>query len=138
MSLGPIELFVFGFPGNEFKGEIAPALADLVESGTVRIVDLLFLLKDADGNTAAFEASELDESISAQYVALVDEIQGFLTDEDVEDFAEELEPNSAVALLVVEHLWAKPFADAVVNAGGMLMGSLHVPREVVDEITARA
>jgi hypothetical protein len=136
MSLGPIELFVFGFPDNQFKGEIAPALADLVDAGTIRIVDLLFVIKDADGTTASLEASELDENLSSQYSALVDQVQGFLSDEDVEDFAEELEPNSSIALLVVEHLWAKPFADAVVNAGGMLMGSLHVPREVVDEVTA--
>jgi hypothetical protein len=135
MSLGPIELFVFGFPDNQFKGEIAPALADLVDAGTIRIVDLLFVIKDADGTTASLEASELDENLSSQYSALVDQVQGFLTDEDVEDFAEELEPNSSIALLVVEHLWAKPFADAVVNAGGMLMGSLHIPREVVDEVT---
>ncbi len=136
MSLGPIELFVFGFPGNQFSGEVAPALADLVESGTSRIVDLLFMTKDADGTVAAVEVDELPEDVSGAYATLVDEVQGLLGEEDIEDFAEELEPNSSIGLLVVEHLWAKPFADAVANSGGMLMGSLHVPREVVDELTA--
>lgn len=136
MSLGPIELFVIGFPDNDFTGEIAPALADLVEAGTIRIVDLLFMTKDADGNVASFEINELDDTASEQYGTLVGEVAGLLGEEDVEDFAEELEPNSSIGLLVVEHLWAKPFADAVASSGGMLMGSLHVPRELVDELTA--
>jgi len=136
MSLGPIELFVIGFPENQFTGEVAPALADLVESGTIRIVDLLFITKDAEGNVESLEINELDDSASDQYGTLVDEVEGLIGEEDVEDFGEELEPNSSVALLVVEHLWAKPFADAVANSGGVMMGSLHVPRDVVDELTS--
>src|SRR5262249_55661906 len=125
MSLGPIELFVVGFPENRFTGEIAPALADLVESGTIRGVDLLFITKDADGNVESFEINELDDEITPQYATLVDEVAGLIGEEDVEDFGAELEPNSSVALLVVEHLWAKPFTDAVANSGGVFMGSLH-------------
>jgi hypothetical protein len=64
MSLGPIEMFVVGFPDNGFNGEIAPALSDLVEAGTIRIVDLLFIAKDGDGTVASFEINELDDDIS--------------------------------------------------------------------------
>ena len=121
MSLGPIEIIVVGFPENQFTGEIAPALADLVESGIVRIVDLVFITKDDDGEVAALELNELD--------ALIGE-------EDIEDFGEQLDPGSSIALLVVEHVWAKGFADAVAGSGGVLLESIRIPREVIDELTA--
>src|SRR6185436_15507455 len=121
MSLGPIEMFVVGFPDNGFNGEIAPALADLVESGTIRVVDLLFIAKDADGTVASFE---------------IDEVDNLIGEEDIEDFADELEPGSSIALLVVEHVWAKPFAYAVADSGGQWLGSIHIPRDVVEELTA--
>ena len=54
-EIGPVDYLVVAFPGNQFKGEIAPALADLVEAGTIRIIDLAFVGKDAEGNTASFE-----------------------------------------------------------------------------------
>ena len=60
MTIGPVEYIIVGFPGNKFNGEIAPELVDLVESGTVRILDLIFIGKDADGSVVAFEIDELD------------------------------------------------------------------------------
>jgi hypothetical protein len=136
MSLGPIEVIVVGFPENQFTGEIAPALADLVESGVVRIVDLVFITKDDDGEVAALELNELDEQVSAQYVTLAAELDALIGEEDIEDFGEQLEPGSSIALLVVEHVWAKGFADAVANSGGVLLESIRIPRDVIDELTA--
>jgi uncharacterized membrane protein len=136
MSLGPIEVIVVGFPENQFTGEIAPALADLVESGVVRIVDLVFITKDDDGEVAALELNELDEQVSAQYVTLTAELDALIGEEDIEDFGEQLEPGSSIALLVVEHVWAKGFADAVANSGGVLLESIRIPRDVIDELTA--
>ena len=52
MAIGPVEYIIVGFPGNKFNGEIAPELGKLVESGTIRILDLVFITKDADGNVA--------------------------------------------------------------------------------------
>jgi hypothetical protein len=51
MGIGPVEYMVVAFPGNQFKGEIAPALGDLVDNGTIRVLDLVFITKDQDGNT---------------------------------------------------------------------------------------
>ena len=136
MSLGPIEIIVVGFPENQFTGEIAPALADLVESGIVRIVDLVFIAKDDDGEVAAIELNELDDAISESYLTLVEELDALIGEEDIEDFGEQLEPGSSIALLVVEHVWAKSFADAVANSGGVLVESIRIPREVVEELTA--
>jgi len=136
MSLGPIEIIVVGFPENQFTGEIVPALTDLVEAGTVRIVDLVFVAKDVDGTVAAVELNELDESVSSAYVTLVEELDSLIGEEDIEDFGEDLEPGSSIALLVVEHVWAKSFADAVSNSGGFLIDAIRIPRSVIDELTA--
>jgi hypothetical protein len=62
-EIGPVEYLIVGFPGNEFRGEIAPALADLVEAGTIRIIDIAFASKDQDGEVAAFELSDLDTDV---------------------------------------------------------------------------
>ena len=61
MAIGPVEYIIVGFPGNRFTGEIAPELIKLVESGTVKVLDLIFIGKDAEGNVLAFEIDELDE-----------------------------------------------------------------------------
>ena len=66
-TLGPVEIAVIGFPENKFTGEIAPAIADLVESGTVSILDLVFITKDEDGSVAGVELSELDDEVAAPY-----------------------------------------------------------------------
>ena len=136
MGLGPIEMIVVGFPENQFTGEIAPALADLVESGIVRVVDLVFIAKDDDGTVTAVELNELDSAISDAYVTLVEELDSLIGEEDIEDFGEQLDAGSSIALLVVEHVWAKSFADAVANSGGVLLDSVRIPREVIDELTA--
>ncbi len=58
--IGPVSCAVFGFPGSNFSGEIAPALAELVDKGTIRVLDLVFAMKDLDGNVAVLELEELD------------------------------------------------------------------------------
>lgn len=137
MNLGPVELFVLGFPGNRFTGEIAPALADLVEAGTIRVIDLVFVGKDDDGTVAAFELAELDDDdVAGAYNALVDELSGLISEEDVEDFADELTPGSSAAMLLVEHTWATRFADAIANSGGELIASTHIPRIAIAEALA--
>jgi hypothetical protein len=136
MSLGPIEMIVVGFPGNEFTGEIAPALADLVDAGIVRVVDLVFIAKDDEGNVASVELNELDDAVSSAYSNLVEELDSLIGEEDIEDFGDQLDPGSSIALLVVEHVWAKSFADAVASSGGVLLESIRIPRDVIDQLTA--
>jgi len=63
-SMGPVEYVVIGFPGNRFKGEIVPALAELVDNDVVRIIDVAFIKKDADGDTTMFEYDMLDDVLA--------------------------------------------------------------------------
>jgi hypothetical protein len=130
-ELGPVDYMIVAFPGNEFRGEIAPALADLVEAGTIRIIDLAFVAKDADGDVVALELTELDPKVREGFENLGIEVQGLFNEGDLAAAGEELEPNSSAALLVWENVWAREVAQALRDAGGVLLDFERLPHEVV-------
>jgi len=122
---------VVAFPGNQFKGEIAPALKDLVDSGTIRILDLAFVTKDENGDITALELEDAGSELMAALSWVFEERDGLINDADLEDIGDALDPNSSAAVLVWEDLWAARFADAVEGAGGVMVDIQRVPREVV-------
>jgi Family of unknown function (DUF6325) len=130
MPIGPVEYIVIGFPENRFTGAIVPALTELVDSGTIRIIDLVFVKKDADGSVMSFEFDALEEL--AEYAGLDGEAGGLLNEEDIEIAADALEPNSSAALLVWEDAWAAPLATALREAGGVLLAGERIPYEIVE------
>jgi hypothetical protein len=132
MTIGPVEYLIVAFPGNQFKGEIIPALADLVEAGTIRIIDLAFVMKDADGAVVTAELGDLDSEVFKAFDALSPETMGLLNEEDLAAAGEELDPNSSAALLVWEDTWATTLRDAIVNAGGEVLDLERVPYQVVN------
>jgi hypothetical protein len=134
MTIGPVEYVIIGFPGNDFTGDIAPALAKLIDNNTIRVLDLLFIGKDPAGNVVAFEFDELEQL--ASYAALDGEAGGFISESDIAHAAEALEPNSSAAVLVWEDVWAIEFADAVRASGGVLVEGARIPRDIVDEVLA--
>jgi uncharacterized membrane protein len=136
MSVGPIELLVVKFPGNKFSGEIAPALTELIESGTIRIFDLLFATKDHDGKVTVREIAELDDDEYATIDPLVSDTAGLLTVDDVERLTSKLESNSSAALILFENVWATRFTDAVANANGEVVLNERIPRAVIQELLA--
>jgi hypothetical protein len=131
-EIGPVEYLIVAFPGNQFKGEIAPALADLAQAGTIRIMDIAFVGKDEDGNVAAFELMDLDPEVRQGLENLGIEVSGLFNEEDLEAAGEELEANSSAALLVWENVWAREVADAIRNAGGEIFDFGRVPHDVVE------
>ena len=138
MGIGPVQYMVVAFPGNKFKGEIAPALSDLVEAGTIRIIDLAFIVKDADGSMAGMELEDVGSDVFQAFESLTAERGGFVSEEDLQAVAGALEPNSAAAILVWEDVWATQLTDALANAGGQLVDIQRVPRELVEEAIAWA
>jgi uncharacterized membrane protein len=137
MALGPIEVLMVGFPGNQFNGEILPELERLTTSDTIAIVDGLLLHKDADGEVTFTEFEDISANDDAAALAgLLDQVESLISDEDVEEMAAGLEPNSSAAILVFEHTWAKPLRDAIVDSGGVLAANFRVPGLVVDELLA--
>ena len=131
MSIGPVEYMIVAFPGNRLKGEVVPALAELVEAGTLRIIDLAFVMKDADGVVVTAEMGDLDSEVFKAFDALSPETMGLLNQEDLAAAGEELEPNSSAAMLVWEDVWATKLRDAILNAGGELLDLERIPHEVV-------
>ena len=129
--MGPVDWIVVEFPGTKLNGTIAPILVDYVERGLIRILDLLFLKKDEDGGFEAFEGSDLDDSELGELRALETAMAMVLSEQDVTDLAETIEPGSSAAVLVWENLWAAPFASAVRHAGGQLVASGRIPIQAV-------
>ena len=130
-ELGPVDWIVVEFPGSKFNGEIAPALQDLVQKGTIRVLDLLMMKKDEDGELEAFELSDLDPSEVGDLRSYENELAMLLSEDDVTAVAAAIEPGSSAAVLVWENLWAAPFATAVRHAGGQLVASGRIPTQAL-------
>lgn len=135
MALGPIEVLVVSFPGNEFNGDIIPELERLVDNDTISIIDGLLVQKDATGEVTFTEFEELGSNADASRLAnVMTQLESLISDDDVEELAAALEPGSSEAILVFEHTWAKPLRDAIVDSGGVLATNFRVPGLVVDEL----
>jgi hypothetical protein len=132
MDVGPVDLLIVEFPGNQFKGEIAPALRDLVTDGTVRVLDLLFVYKDADGEVGSVELAGLGPDLEPAFADLDGQLGGGLLDaEDVAQVGANLELNSSAALIVWENTWAARFVTAMRNAGAKVVDQARIPAEAV-------
>jgi len=132
MDVGPVEYVVVAFPGNRFRGEIAPELRALVASGTVRILDLTFVKKDADGVVSYVELDALDPMEASVFDDIEGEVGGLFSQEDLELIAEELVPDSSAAVLLWEDTWAAGISGAVRRAGGRLVAHERIPAEAVE------
>ena len=130
MSIGPVEYVIISFPENRFDGRIAPALDALAESGTVRIIDIVFITKTDEGEPIVLEFEDL-EGADAVFAELPGEAGGLLNEGDIERAAEELAPGSSGLLILWEDVWAKPLADAIADAGGVLVAGGRIPRDMV-------
>ena len=131
MGIGPVEYLVVAFPGNKFNGEVAPALRELIDSGTIRVLDLAFVLKDEDGNVVGAELEDAGSDVMQAFESLAIERGGLLNDDDLRDIGDALDPNSSAAILVWEDLWASRLADAIADSGGVLVDIQRIPRDVV-------
>ena len=130
-EIGPVDYAVIAFPGNRFRGEIGPALSDLVESGTIRIIDIAFVGKNPDGDVVALELTELDPDVQASLDSAGIEVGGLLNEDDLRSTADALEPDSSAALIVWENVWARRVTQAMRDAGGVLVAFERIPHEVV-------
>jgi hypothetical protein len=126
-ELGPIDYLVVEFPGTQMTGEGLPLLIDLVEQGTIRILDFLLVRKELDGSLAALAIAELDEAGAQNLAVFEGASSGLLNEHDVREVGEVLEPGTSAGILVYENLWAAPFATALRRAGAQLVASGRIP-----------
>ena len=132
-DMGPVDYLVVEFPRDRanFSGEVKAELAALVETGTVRVLDLLFLKKHADGTFEGFEKHDFDDPDAAALSDLADQVKEILTEEDLANIAQALEPDTIAAVLVWENAWAAPFAGALRRAGGQLVATGRIPIQAI-------
>ena len=130
-EMGPIDYLVIEWPGKQPTGEAAPIVVDLVEKGIIRVLDLAFVTKDEDGNTAGVEVAEVADQVEEMRV-FVGASSGLIGDDDLETAAEALEPGTSAALLVYENRWAAPFAAAVRRSGGQLVANGRIPVQAIE------
>lgn len=136
MSVGPVDVYVIGFPGNKFTGRIAPAIMEQVDNGNLRIIDLELVMKDAEGVITTLSISDLDAESGAGFVGLDVARPGALGEEDAEEISEDLPPNSSTLLVAVENLWAAKLVDALQAADAVMIDQVRIPVDVVQAVLA--
>jgi hypothetical protein len=130
-ELGPVDYVVVEFPAgaSNFTGEMAAELRALVDSKTIRVVDVLILTKDADGSVEATELSDVDELGELETIEA--ELAELLAADDVDQLAAAMEPGSTAGVLIWENLWAAPFAAAARRSGGQLIADGRIPLQAI-------
>jgi uncharacterized membrane protein len=143
---GPMQLLVIGFENPNFQGQIRRELESVMDKGIIRLIDLLFVWKDKEGNLTSIGATQLDEDERKRFGAVVGGLIGFgaggkegakigmeegalaaaeenygITEEDIHEIAEAIPEGSAAGILIIEHLWAKDLKQALRDAGGILV-----------------
>jgi hypothetical protein len=130
-ELGPIDYVVVEFPGNQMTGEGLPILVDLVDRGIIRIIDLVFFTKEADGSVALIEIADFDGDGELDLAIFEGVSSGVVGQDDVQEAAAAVESGSSAALLVYENRWAAPFAAAVRRGGGQLVAFGRIPTQAL-------
>lgn len=136
--LGPIDVVVIGYPpGAPMTGEAVPIFLDLVDRGIIRVLDTLFVRKQADGTVSGVDIADLDEHVVGDLTAFVGASTGLLNDDDAALVAAEIEPGGAAVMIVYENRWAVPFITAVRRNGGVLIASQRIgAQELMEALDA--
>src|SRR5262249_25533065 len=104
---------------------------------TIRILDLLFVMKDEDGTVTTLAIEDLDQE-GAAFAELDVTDPGSLNEEDADEVSDDLPPGSAALLVAFENLWARKVVSALADADAVLIGSIRIPAEVVAQARAEA
>ena len=129
-ELGPIDIVVIGYGADApMTGEAAPLLLDLVDRGIIRVLDVMFVVKNADGTFSGFEAKDLESEQVGDLTIFEGASSGLLSDDDVSAAADAIDPGAAAVMIVYENRWAAPFAAAVRRNGGHVLANQRIPVE---------
>lgn len=156
MELGPLQLMVVGFDRPDFQGEVAEEIVRLSDAGVVRLIDLIVVHKDREGNTTTVQTTELTPTEMQDFGISVGALVGLevggpegavagavagaeatadghlLDDLDLVDVLEEIEPDSAAAIALLEHQWAIPLREAILRNNGVPVLDMWVhPDELI-------
>jgi hypothetical protein len=130
-DLGPISYLVVEFPDNRMTGEGLPMLLDLVDHGTIRILDLCFVTRNGDGSVRLAEMRDFDGDGSLDLAIFEGASSGLIDAEDVADASAAIEPGSSAAILLFENRWALPFTRELRRGGAELVAAGYVPQDAL-------
>ena len=130
MTIGPVSYTVIAFPGNDFDGSIVPEIQKLVVGDVIRILDLVFVLKDVNGDTLSLEVDQMEELARAG--GMDGEVGGLVNSEDIDYVAASLPAGNSALVLVWEDVWASPLVDAMRNSGGVLVEGARIPHDLIE------
>ena len=134
-TIGPVDVAMIAFEGSEVSRDVAPALTDLQSSGTVRVIDMAFVRKAADGSTSVVDIS--DDAIAEVFERITDSQVDLLSEADLADLADALTPETSALVVVWENSWAARFATSVRASHGRIAMLERIPHENVERaITA--
>jgi hypothetical protein len=136
MEIGPLEYVVIGLEDDRFTSDILPELNVIQQNGLIRVVDLLFVSKNADGSVKVQEVSELSEDERQAYATLAEDLAGLLTTQDLESLAGEIPAGSEAVIVLLEHAWTLDLAEAVRRAGGVLFTGGMVTPDALAQVSA--
>lgn len=134
MIRGPIDFIMIGFEDANISPNVAEGIQSLIQAGTIRIIDLIFVEKDDSGEIRIMELHELADGTYESWNAIVDEMEGMLTEDDVHHLASDLPANRAAVLALYENVWARELASAIQAAKGEVLANLRIPRNVISEL----
>jgi hypothetical protein len=128
---GPIDYLVVEFPGSKMTGEGLPLLVELVDSGIIRILDLVFVKRELDGSITAVEIADFDGDGELDLAVFEGASSGLLGQDDIDEASSVIEPGSSAGILVYENVWAAPFAAALRRGGAQLVASGRIPVQAI-------
>jgi hypothetical protein len=133
MTVGPVDFLALEFPGNKFDGSILTGILELVQAGVVRVIDMVVILKDENGEVIVRELKELDPETVRILDPLQVEVTSMISRNDIASIAEHLDNNHAAGLLLFENVWAVKTKQAMLNADARVLMFERIPHEVVEE-----
>ncbi len=134
MALGPLEYMVIACPGNQFTSEIVPELSSIQEKGLIRVVDVLFVRKNADNTVSALEVSDLEDDEQAAFGPMQESLKGLITPQDIVTLSSTLPSDTSAAIVLLEHLWLQKLEDAVERANGVVHIGGMIPHSTVQQV----
>jgi hypothetical protein len=135
MTLGPLEYVVVGFKADRFDGTIAKELEKIIAAGVIRIVDIVFVAKNAGGTTTIVEMDNKDDARFAGFRRLLADTQALFTRDDLDQLADTMPSGTAGLVLLFEHRWAEDIKDAMTERGGFLVSRSVIPADVLEDLS---
>jgi len=129
--MGPISYLIVQFPGNKMTGEGFPILVDLVDRGVIRILDLAFVTRDADGSVGALALTDIDGDGTLDLAVFEGVSSGLLDHSDFADAASVIDPGSSAAILIFENRWATDFVQALRGGEAELVAAGYIPQDAI-------